>query len=51
VSVSWPVPAARLPSPGGGLPDVDAAIDLVAAVAEVLNGELRSVLAHLAGQR
>jgi hypothetical protein len=51
LSLSWPVPAARLPFPGGGLPDVDAAIDAVAAVAEVLNGELGPVLAHLAGQR
>jgi len=51
LSLSWPVPAARLPFPGGGLPDVDLAIDVVAAVAEVLNGELGPVLAYLAGQR
>ena len=51
LSLSWPVPAAGLPLPGGGLPTVGAAIDAVAAVAEVLNGELRPVLAYLAGQR
>ena len=50
LTLSWPVPAAGLPLPGGGLPDVRAAIDAVSAVAEVLNGELRPVLAHLAGR-
>src|SRR6266536_3525123 len=51
LSLSWPVPAARLPLAGGGLPDVDAAIETVAAVADVFNGELGPVLAYLAGQR
>ncbi len=51
LTLSWPVPAARLPLPGGGLPDVDDAIEAVAAVADVLNGELRPVLAYLAGER
>jgi hypothetical protein len=50
LTLSWPVPAVGLPRPGGGLPDVAAAIDAVAAVAEVFNGELRPVLAHLAGR-
>jgi hypothetical protein len=51
VVLSWPVPAAQLPPVGGGLPDVEAAIEAVATVAELLNGELRPVLAYLAGQR
>src|SRR6266536_38462 len=51
LSLSWPAPAARLPLPGGGLPDVDDAIEAVSAVAGVVNGELRPVLAYLAGER
>ncbi len=51
LSLSWPTPAARLPMPPGGPSDVAAAIEAATAVAEVLTGELRPVLAYLAGQR